>query len=480
MLNLQVVKYKKHKTIPITKLAKKPAPSKALSVLSTPPSGGQLKLFGVQGKRIEASFTGEKISTEGGVLLLREVANRTGLLSDLASAIIDRRDQRYVQHSVEELISQRIFQISCGYEDGNDCTELRSDPVLKMCSGRLPSSGQDLGSQPTMCRLENSLTRSDLYRIAKVFAMQFIASYGEEEPKVIILDCDDTNHDAYGEQLQIEYNHYYGEYCFMPLHIYEGISGKLITTILKPGRRSKSVNVFSILKRVITFLRKKWKKTRIIVRGDSHFCSHELMDWTQDIEGVSFLTGLSGNSKLKEMVTPTLRDAKIIFAQIREKVKLYTEFSYQAGSWKHPQRVVAKVEYSEKGPNIRYIVSDFQCGRKYLYEKFYCARGAMELNIKDHKTYLKSDRTSCNSFEANQFRLFLHSAAYVLIHTLQKELLRATDLANATMKTIQLKVLKIATRVEEGKYKIKVIFPACTPQRHSIERASDILGILSG
>lgn len=464
----------------MSNLVKKGSSPKSSIGSDSPSLKNQLSLFPLHGKRIEADFSGAQISSDGGVLLLREIEKQVGLLQGISDAIIDHRDQRYVQHQVSSLVAQRVFQISSGYEDGNDSSELRSDPVMKMCTGQLPHSGPDLGSQPTMCRLENAVSRSDLYRIAHVFATKFIESYGDTEPRIIILDCDDTNHNAYGEQLQIEYNHYYGEYCFMPLHIYEGLSGKLITTILKPGRRSKSLDVFSLLKRVIIFLRKKWKKTRIIVRGDSHFCSHELMDWAEDIEGVSFLTGLSGNAKLKKMVASTLRDAKIIFAQTKKKVKLYTEFSYQAGSWKQPQRVVAKVEYSDKGPNIRYIVSDFQCGRKYLYEKFYCARGAMELRIKDHKTYLKSDRTSCNSFEANQFRLFLHSAAYVLIHTLQKELLRATELANATMKTIQLKVLKIATRVEELKFKIKVIFPASTPQRHNIERAIDILGILSG
>lgn len=480
MFNLQVLKQKNGETIPMTNLEKKSSSSNLSSQEELMHSTRQLKFFPVEGKRLEARFSGEKISTDGGLLLLREVEKKLGLLKKLSSAINDRRDPRYIAHRLEELLSQRVYQISSGYEDGNDCTELRSDPVLKMCTGRLPETGLDLGSQPTMCRLENMVSRSDLYRMAEVFASHFVASYGSEEPKVIILDCDDTNHNAYGEQLQIEYNHYYGEYCFMPLHIYEGLSGKLITTLLKPGRRSKSVNVYGILRRVIQFLRKSWKKTRIIVRGDSHFCSAELMDWAQGMEGVSFLTGLSGNQKLHAKTAATLRDAKIIFAKTKKKVKLYTDFMYQAGSWKHPQWVVAKVEYSEKGANIRYIVSDFECGRKYLYEKFYCARGKMELYIKDHKTYLHSDRSSCNSFEANQFRLFLHSAAYVLIHTLQNELLRATELAKATMKTLQLKVLKIATRVEECKHKIKIIFPACTPQKINIERALDILHILSG
>ena len=267
----------------------------------------------------------------------------------------------------------------------------------------------------------------------------------------------------------------------MPLHIYEGISGKLITTLLKPGRRSKGICVFAILQRVIKFLRKHWKNTRIIIRGDSHFCSPDLMDWVESIEKVNFVTGLAGNKVLRKTIQFKVDETKAIFTKTGKKAKLYTDFVYRAATWKNEQRVVAKVEYGEKGLNIRYIVSDLKkAGRKYLYDHIYCARGKMELYVKDHKTYLKSDRSSCNSFEANQLRLFLHSAAYVLIHSLQKEVLRGTQFANSTMKTIQLKMLKVATRVTELKHKIKIVFPACTPQKGSIEQAFEIFRVLGG
>jgi hypothetical protein len=310
-----------------------------------------------------------------------------------------------------------------------------------------------------MSRFENSVRRSELYRIAEHIALSFINSY-ESEPEVIIIDCDDTNNNAHGNQLQIEYNHYYGEYCFMPLHIYEGLSGKLITTILKPGRRSKATDVFSILKRVIGFIRNHWYQTKIIIRGDSHFCSQGFMDWAKGQYKVSFITGLTGNQKLHKLSEMTRQAAEKLYAVEKKPVKKYHTFSYKAGTWTGEQRVIVKIEVNSMGTNVRYIVTDMRDYRtSHLYEIGYCARGNAELRIKEHKTYLKSDRTSCHRFEANQLRIFLHSAAYVLIHTLQKEVMKHTQFVNSTMKTIQLKIFKTAAYVKEMKTKIKIEFP---------------------
>jgi len=417
---------------------------------------GQLfQLTCAQGKKVELSYSGKDISSDGGLLLLKEVENQIGLISGISNCINDGRDQRYIDHDLEQILSQRIYQIAAGYEDANDCDELRTDSILKLCSGKLPISGGKLASQPTMSRFENSVRRSELYRIAEHFALCFINSY-QSEPEVIIIDCDDTNNNAYGNQLQIEYNHYYGEYCFMPLHIYEGLSGKLISTVLKPGRRSKSVNVFSILKRLVGFIRGHWCQTRIIIRGDSHFCSQQFMDWAKGQYKVNFITGLTGNQKLHALSKVTVESAEKIYAVENKPVKKYHSFTYKAGTWAEAQLAVVKVEVGPMGTNIRYIVTDMWDYRAtHLYEMGYCARGNAELRIKEHKTYLKSDRTSCHKFEANQLRLFLHSAAYVLIHTLQKEVLTHTKFVNSTMKTIQLKLLKTAAYVRELNTKIK-------------------------
>ena len=424
-----------------------------------------LKLFPIQKKEVEISYTGERVSSDGGALLLKEIDNRINLISEICSCIEDERDSRYVKHDLKELLTQRILQIACGYEDANDCDSLKDDQIFKLCAEKLPQSEASLASQPTMCRLENSIRRSVLYRIAEVLANNFIKSYADE-PSIIIIDCDDTDDIAYGQQEMINYNDYYGDYCFMPLHIYEGMSGKLITTILKPGRRSKGVNVFAILERLIRHIRKSWKNTRILLRGDSHFCSPEFMNWEKTQKNVNFITGLTGNKVLNELSQITKDSAERSYKKNNKPVKMYHTFSYKANTWEEEQRVIVKVEVNEKGTNVRYVVTNIRDYRtKQLYETCYCQRGSMELRIKDHKTYLKSDRTSCHKFEANQFRLFLHSAAYVLIHTLQKEVLKNTEYFNATMKTIQLKILKVAAYVKEMKTKIKIELPRFFPEK---------------
>ena len=207
-----------------------------------------------------------------------------------------------------------------------------------------------------------------------------------------------------------------------------------------------------------------WKNTIIIVRGDSHFCSKELMAWTESQRKVLYLTGLTGNKTLNSLANITIESAKKQFKQTGIAVKRYHSFYYAAGSWHKPQRVIVKIEVSSKGTNIRYIVTDIGFIRtKALYENAYCARGQMELYIKEYKTYLKSDKMSCNSFAANQFRLFLHSAAYVLIHTLRTEVLANTEYATASMKTIQLRLIKVAAYVKEMKTRIRVDFPKQFP-----------------
>jgi hypothetical protein len=412
-------------------------------------------LTGFNHKKIEVRFNAEQISNDGGLLLLNEVESQIGIVESLASCVNDTRHQSYVKHGTGQMLRQRIMQIAAGYEDANDCNSLRNDGILKVCAGQ----EQSMATQPTMSRFENQVGRKELYNMAKAFVDGFISSYSSQ-PNAIILDCDDTAALLYGQQELGLFNTYYGDTCYMPLHIYEGFSGKLIMTVLKPGRRSKSTNVFAILRRLIVYLRGHWPDTMIIVRGDSHFCSQQFMDWSEGQEKVEFLTGLTGNSVLNKYAKTTIESAKREYKATGKPVKRYHSFEYKAGSWGHSQRVVVKVEVNSMGTNIRYVASSIRCIRtKALYENAYCARGAAELRIKDHKTYLLSDRMSCSSFLANQFRLFMHSAAYVLIHTLQKEVLRATEYCSATMKTIQLKLIKVAARVKILKTKVQIELP---------------------
>ncbi len=437
-----------------------------------------LELFPIANKNIELSFTGDRISSDGGLLLLREVEKQTGLIAKISNCIADNRDQRYISHTIKELITQRVFQIAAGYEDCNDCNDLREDMILKTCVGRLPQSGNALASQPTMTRLENAIGNRDMYQIGEELVNQFIDSYSDQ-PKVIIIDCDDTNNITYGQQELSLFNNYYHDYCYMPVHIYEGLSGKLITTILKPGRRNKQSNVASLLKKLVAHLRKQWPDTKIIIRGDSHFTSKDFMEWCDHINRVGYITGLAGNRKLHRLAGGTIASAEREFNQYGNPVKRYHSFMYQAGSWTKPEKVIVKVEVSAMGTNIRYIVTNLvEFKAKGLYEKGYCARGAMELRIKEHKLYLKSDRSSCQSFKANQFRLFLHSMAYVLLHTMQKELFKGTEFANVTFKTIQNKIIKTAAWVKEMKTKIKIELPQFCPTKEIQTRSFRMSSIL--
>jgi hypothetical protein len=431
-------------------------------------------LSGLGNKKVEVKFTMEKTSNDGGLLLLREVENQIGLINGLVNCIKDERHQSYVEHSIKSMLSQRVMQIAAGYEDANDCNVLNDDEILKLCANQEKA----LATQPTISRFENKVNTKELYNMAKVFVDQFMASY-ESEPGIVILDPDDTNSFTYGQQELTLFNNYYGDYCYMPLHIYEGFSGKLITTILKPGRRNKSVNVFSILKRIIMYLREQWTDTMIIVRGDSHFCSKELMDWAHGLKRVEFITGLTGNAVLNKHAKVTIESAKREYNKYNKPVKRYHSFKYKANSWSHFERVVVKVEANSMGTNVRFIVSSLKNVRsKALYEQGYCARGAAELRIKDHKTYLLSDRMSCNSFLANQFRLFLHSAAYVLIHSLQNEVLKGTEFCKATMKTIQLKIIKVATRVKVMKTKVKIELPAKFYSKWAFEKCFRVFELM--
>jgi hypothetical protein len=430
-------------------------------------------LSGVEGKKAQLRFALEETSTDGGLLLLKEVDKQIGLMDRLAGCLQDSRHQSYVKHSIDSMLCQRVMQIAAGYEDANDCNVMKDDSILQVCANQQ----QALAAQSTMSRFENQADNKQLYKMAIAFIDNFIASY-TSQPKVIIIDSDDTNSFTYGQQELALFNNYYGDYCFMPLHVYEGISGKLITTILKPGRRSKNVNVFAIMKRIITYLRKHWPDTLIVFRGDSHFCSREVMGYVHDLPRVEFITGLTGNTVLNKCAQVTVESAQREYETSKKKVKRYHSFMYKAGSWTYAERVVVKVEVTSMGTNVRFIVSSLNIRAKVLYEQGYCVRGAAELRIKDHKTYLLSDRMSCSSFKANQFRLFLHSAAYVLIHTLQKEVLKGTEFCKATMKTIQLKLIKVAARVKILKTKVIIDLPSVFYSKWAIEKALGMFEVL--
>lgn len=435
----------------------------------------------VNGKKVSARFDDPQVSSDGGALFLREVDGQIGLSERLATAIADGRRQSHVDHPLIDLLRQRAYQISCGYEDANDCDALRDDPAIKAAVGRDPVEEEALGSQPTMTRLENAVTVRDLLRLGYAFVDQFIASY-EEPPRMIVLDMDPTADTVHGQQQLALFNAYEDEYCFMPFHVYEGQSGKLIASVLRAGKTPTAKEILSVLKRIVRRVRAAWPEVKIVFRADSHHTKPEVMRWLE-VHGIEFITGLGPNRRLEALFAQTIRSAEKKYReqpQMGRPVRVYASDFYAAGSWDKPRRVICRVQVSAQGTDTRYVVASFQAaGAKYLYDVVYCGRGKMELMIKAHKTALKSDRTSCHRKEANQFRLFIHSAAYVLMHALRANLLKGSELAHAQFDTIRLKLLKIGARLEAGRTFLRFHFPAACPTQHILMRASSILTALN-
>jgi len=433
-----------------------------------------LPLAPVGAKAVALDFDGGRLSSDAGLVLLKDPDEQLGLTQNLAAVLSDPRDPRRVHFTPHDLLKQRVLHIAAGYVDANDANTLRHDPIFKLLLDRLPETGAPLASQPTISRFENRVSRTELSRMALVLVEQFLASY-VSPPQLIVLDFDDTEDPAHGEQEQVRYDGYYGGYCFLPLHLYEGLSGRLITTIFK-AKRFTGAQMLAVLTRLVKRLRQAWPHTLLIVRGDSHFAYPEVMQWIEEHPELSYVTGLTSNRVLTELAREVVEQAKRAYARAGGKITRFHSTRYQAGTWSHPRRVVIKVEVSDQGVNTRFVVTDLEHARtKVLYQHIYCARGQAENEIKDHKLYLKSDRTSCHRFEANQFRLFVHSAAYVLLDTLRREVLQTTPWASATMETLQLRLLKLGARVQEFTDWIKILLPSACPVAPVLRRSLTLL-----
>src|SRR5499433_1220861 len=433
-----------------------------------------LHLAPVGDKAVDLDFDGGRLSSDAGLVLLKDPDEQLGFTRALAAVLKDSREPRRVHFTLHDLLKQRVLQIAAGYEDANDANTLRHDPIFKLLLYRLPETGAPLASQPTISRFENRVSRTELFRMALVLVEQFLASY-VSPPKLIVLDFDDTEDRVHGGQEQARYDGYYGGYCFLPLHLYEGLSGRLITTIFK-AKRFTGAQMLAVLTRLVKRLRQAWPHTLLSVRGDSHFAYPEVMQWIEAQANLSYVTGLTSNAVLKQLAHEVVAQAKRAYERDGGKITRFHSTRYQAATWSRSRRVVIKVEVSEQGVNTRFVVTDMEQARtQVLYKQIYCARGQAENEIKDHKRYLKSDRTSCHRFEANQFRLFLHSAAYVLLDTLRREVLKTTPWASATLETIQLRLLKIGARVQECTARIMISLPSSCPVAPVLRRCLTLL-----
>lgn len=415
-------------------------------------------------KKITAAFDGGRMTSDGGVLLLAAVERRIGIARTLAPLIADPRNPRLVTHSVADILRARMLAIACGHEDADDLDHLRTDPGFKLACGRLPDSGAERCSQPTISRWENAPTLREVIRMSYAMVDIYCASYARP-PRAVTLDIDDTVDVVHGHQQLALFNAHYDERCFQPIHVYDTATSRPVAMLLRPGKTPSGTEIRSHLRRLVRRIRSHWPATRLTIRGDGHYGRPEVMAWCE-ANGVDYVLGLPGNAVLDRLVEPAADDVRVRRAEEQAAVvRRYTETRYGAKSWKCQRRVAARIEATTKGLDIRYVVTNLDIGTPaWLYDTLYCARGQAENLIKLHKSQLASDRTSCRSPLANQVRLVLHTGAYWLMLKLRDAIPRPQPLANAEFATLRARLLKIAARITETASRVRIAFAASCPE----------------
>ena len=394
-------------------------------------------------RQLLAEFDGGKITSDAGVLLLREVAGKSRLFERMSAAVPDSREPAMIEHDQKIMLAQRVLGIACGWEDLNDHHGLRVDPLMQVATERDADEERPLASPATLCRLENRVSRRACVDLSKLLVELFIESF-DEPPEELVLDFDATDDPVHGNQEDRFFHGYYDGYCYLPLYVFCG--EKLLVSYLRPSNIDAARHSRAILKLLVTRLRQAWPKVKIIFRGDSGFCRWRLMRWC-DRHDVYYVIGLARNKTLENRAQPLMLQAKQQYEQTKQKQRVFAEWSYAAGTWDRERRVIHKAEHNSQGANPRFIVTNLIKEPQPLYDQVYCARGEMENRIKEQQLGLFAGRTSCHKFIANQFRLLLSSFAYTLIQTLRQTALAGTELAQAQATTIRTRLLKIGAVV---------------------------------
>ena len=441
----------------------------------------------VAGYTVRADFEGGALSADFGVLFLRGMDRQIGLTARLAAAIHDTRHPSSVDHALRDLIAQRVYQIAAGYADGNDANSLRHDPLFQRSLDRFPlDDAQALASAPTLSRLEHQIDRKDAYRLAWAFVEHFVHSY-PAPPEAIVFDLDPTDDPTHGQQELAFSNPHYRTYCSLPLCMVEGTSHALVTACLRPGVRPKGAENAMIVARLLPHLRQHWPDTHILVRGDSHFATPELMHLIAQHPLTDVVFGLSTNSMLKRHAAAALAEAhqlhqyRLAVAQAEgtpapSSRRIYDEFRYGAASWEQPWRVVLTAEVMSQDDHPRFVVTALEApSPQRLYEDLYCARGQSENAFKALKHALRSALTSATTFLANTMRLFLACAAYVLHHAWRLNTLAHTALAQAQPAPVMLTLVKGAAQVKQYKDRMRLHLPSSCPVKALLHRVTAVL-----
>jgi hypothetical protein len=426
----------------------------------------------VSGKTVVAKFDGGLLSSDGGILVLRGIEQRLRVADRLAACIQDPRLPDQITHSLADIIRFRLLMIAAGYGDGNDASSLRTDPIFKMALDLSPSD-RELCSQSTISRLENLPDARALLRMGRAMVDLYCGSF-RQVPRRITLDIDDTFDAVHGGQQLRLFNAHYDEYGFQPIVVFDG-EGRFITTVLRPAKRPGGKEIRAFLRRLLRAIRANWPNTEILVRGDSHYCCPEVLDWCR-ANGLDYILGVAPTTTLRRHIEGLEASTKARFeaAPQEDKLRRFKEFFDGAASWSRVERIIARVEVGAEGPDTRFIVTNLKTrNARVLYEDVYCRRGQAENHIKSWKTHLAADRTSCTKAPANQFRLFLHAGAYWIMWGLRASMPRRSMWRVAQFDTLRLRLIKVAARIVEMKTMIRVHLPTSCP-------AQDILRLVLG
>lgn len=415
-------------------------------------------------RKVQAEFNGGDITSDGGVMLLREIDRRLKLTKRIAASLNDPRCSRRTRHNLLSMLRQRVYGLALGYEDLNDHITLRKDPAIQTAV----EQDQDLASTSTLHRFENWISPDALWDISRTLVDVFIESF-DKPPQELILDFDTTDDAVHGKQLGAVFHGYYDHYCFLPLYVFCG--DKLLVAYLRAGDSDNARHAWAILSLLVKRLRQAWPDVHIIFRGDSGFCRHQMLNWC-DRHNVSYIVGIAKNSRLNDLAEPWLLEAAVGFLCSQEKQRLFGDFDYAANTWNYERRVIVKAEHSALGENPRYIVTNLPGDPQQLYEKIYCARGESENRIKEQQLCLFADRTSCMNWLPNQLRLFLSSIAYTLLEALRSSALKGTQLAKARCDTIRLRLLKIGAVIIRNTRRVRFLLSSSYPMQHLFFKVS--------
>src|SRR3954452_24033660 len=418
----------------------------------------------VAGKAVVAKFDGGLLSSDSGVLALREVEKRLRVADRFAACIEDPRVPDQITHTLADIIRFRLLMIAAGYEDGNDASDLRRDPVFKLALDRLPSE-RDLCSQSTISRLENVPDARMLLRMGQAMVDLYCASF-RQVPKRIVLDIDDTFDAVHGAQQLRLFNAYYDEYGFQPIVVFDG-EGRPVVAMLRPACRPSGAEARAFLRRLVREIRSHWPRVEILLRADSDYCAPEVLDFCR-AERLDFTLAVASTTTLRRHVQAleTSTVARYAAASNAGKQRRYTEFYDGAGSWSRVERIIARVEAGPDGADTRFVVTNLAGGTpRRLYERTYCQRGQAENHIKAWKRHLAADRTSCSKASANQLRLMLHTGAYWLLWSLRSLIPKRSTWRVAQFDTLRLRLVKLAARVVALKTRVMLHLPSAYPAK---------------